>query len=822
MSHTNIFNKMFKLTALSSAIIASTAAYAEEAQQEKQKGLEVIEVTAQKRVQRLQDVGMSVDALSQDQLKDFGVNSASDIVNTMTNVELNSAGGNGNQIITIRGIGLNDFGLNNTPTAAVHVDEAYLGSNAMTSFAVFDLERAEVMKGPQGTLFGRNSTAGVINFITNKPTEDFEGYLTGTVGNYNTYNAEGAFGGEIANGVRARVSFKSENTQDGWQENLNPTAGWDNNGKVNKWAGRFQLAWEIGNTEFLAKVHGGADKSDAWLPQAEGMYAADGSYCPSGLVGRPDKNNCYLYLGSPSSNEDLSQGMYDYKPYSNDEFVGGSLRIDHDFGFANFTSLTAAEKFNYRHGTDLDGVAGNDMSWLWGLYGVDVDSSWQNASLLHQIEDFEIKQISQEFRLTSPGGERFNWLVGVNYAQEELTNSTHYDSDAFSLIFAMDFLDGALATEDPAIIADTYALVEMAGLTQTGNSYYHDFEQSNKAFGVFGQADYSLIADTLKLNFGARYTTETKDFANASYGAMYQGTEWAYPLVIMSADPNFVETTPYQQSIDFNHLSWNVGLDYNVHSDLMFYATVSNGFKAGGFPAALPFSPADSEPFGKEVVDAFEVGTKGTLLDNTLQYTAAAFYYDYQDMQGVYPKYVEGQLSFDKLARIGDVTIKGVEFDAAYQLFEGLTLRAAVGLIDTEIKDSATDVANSYNELTSFNGNELSHSPKVNANSHIRYEFDVSEDFYMALQADVSYKSEYYLRFDNEPSAKWDQASTKVGARIMFADIYDKWNVALWGRNLTNEMAPTYQSFSLDKGDHFVFYNMPRTFGIDFNYKFGM
>ncbi|WP_163930083.1 TonB-dependent receptor [Paraferrimonas sp. SM1919] len=835
---TRSFNKkLFKLSLLNVALLTGFSAQAEEAKEDA-KGLEVIEVTAQKRVQRLQDVGMSVDALSQNQMKDFGINSASDIVNTMTNVELNSAGGNGNKIITIRGLGLNDFTLNSSPTAAVHVDEGYLGSNAMTGFSVFDLERAEVLKGPQGTLFGQSSTAGVINFITNKPTEDFEGYVTATVGNYQTTNLEGAVGGAIVDGLRTRLAVKAERSGEGHQTNNAPDATFDKNGKIDKFAARLQLGFELGNTEFLLKVHGGADKSEPWLPQAEGMMTYDPDTdssvaCASGQVGRPDPNECFVdglfgnaWQGITDNDGDVNAGRYNFKPVADDEFIGGSIRIDHDFGFANFTSLTTTEKFNYRHKTDLDGI-GNEINlqvvgdFLDSIYTAPIadggfgfeeaplqlNDNWQNTSIINQYEDFEIKQFNQEFRLTSPGGERFNWLVGAYLSQEDIVNSTGYETPQFTLFAMMPWTEELAGTGLEGYWAD---------FTDPDGVFYHDFDQQNKSYAVFAQTDYALIEDTLKLNFGLRYSKDEKTFSNETYGVDGQGVRKVKmtPEAFIGQPDN---TERLHQSADFSHLAWNVGLDYNIHSDLMFYTRVANGYKSGGFPGALPLADVDSLPYNKETIMSYEAGLKGITLDNTLQFTAAAFMYDYKDMQGVYAT-AEG---FDVLSRIGDAKISGIELDGVYQIIEGLTVRGALGTLSTEITNGIDNYADTYGNAVDITGNKLSHAPELTANGHIRYEADITENVYMAAQLDASYKSDFYLRYGNHPSDKWDQNTTIIGARLMVADMYDKWNVAIWGRNLTNEVVPSYQSFSLAKPDHFVFYNMPRTFGIDFTYRFG-
>ncbi|MBL4712676.1 MAG: TonB-dependent receptor [Gammaproteobacteria bacterium] len=603
----------------------------QEVNSKEDKQLEIITVTSQKRLQRLQDVPVAIRAFTENELKDLGVTSATDIANAIPNVELNSAGGNGNQIITIRGIGLNDFALNNTPTAAVHIDEVPLSSNAMTGFALFDIERVEVLKGPQGTLFGRNSTAGVINFITQKPTDVTEGYITATVGNYDTLNFEGAVGGALSDEVTARFSFKKENSDEGFQTNTNPDVSWTENGKVDRWAARFQLMWTGENTTILANIHGGGDKSEPWLPQAEGTTGANGAPCASALVGRPDPTECFIngffgasYQGISDTDGDVTSGSYDFKPSADDEYAGASLRIDHELDFATLTSITSFDNFRYRHQVDLDGIAGMDLQEIAGFIGLPINDTWQKSNVLNQLEDFEVDQITQEIRLTSTGDSKLQWLTGLFYAAEDITNTTGYGSDNFGLFVSL-----------PPDFGGYGAIIE-----STGAVFNHEFSQENTSYAAFVQLDYAL-SDKTNVSFGTRYTKDEKDFTNQSYGLNRDGSR-VVKLFPYAEDPQ--DQVTFKQSADFSHVSWKLGTDYKIEDDWMVYASVSDGYKAGGFPGVIPFVAADSAAFSEEVIIAYGLGTKLSAFDNSFRLDVTSFYYDYQDMQGVYatPKVLIG------------------------------------------------------------------------------------------------------------------------------------------------------------------------------------
>lgn len=806
MKQLNSFRKVSKTTLSVSIGVAlslcSFQVFAEEQEADDEKSdNEVITVTAQKRTQRLQDVPMAINAFTENELKDLGISSAVDIANAIPNVELNSAGGNGNQIITIRGIGLNDFSLNNTPTTSVHIDEIPLSSNAMTNFSVFDIQQVEVLKGPQGTLFGRNSTAGVINFITVKPSEDTEGFITATFGNYETFNLEGAIGGALTDNLSARVSFKSETSDEGFQTNTNPNASFTENGAVDRWAGRLQLLWTGEDTTILAKFHAGGDTSEPWLPQGEGMLGADGVPCASGQVGRPDPSECFIdgffgasYQGISDTDGDVNSGSYDFEPKSDDEYSGFSLRVDHEFEFATFTSLTGADNFRYRHQVDLDGVAGQNLQEIAPFVGMTVNDTWQQANILNQLEDFEVDQFTQEFRLTSKGDNDLSWLVGFFYASEDIKNTTGYGSDNFGLFArSPDFGYGA-------------------DIENTGAIFNHEFEQENTSYAVFVQLDYALSPET-NISFGTRYTRDDKEFVDQSYGLDDAGNR-AVKMFPYAVDPN--DQTVYRQEIDFSNVSWKVGIDHKIEDEWMIYTSISDGYKSGGFPGVIPFSEIDVAPYKEETIMAYEAGTKLSMLDQAIRLDISAFYYDYQDMQGVFGT-AEG---FDKLTRMGDAEVTGIEIAGTWRLTDSLTWRLGAALLDTEISNSALDAVDALGNPTTFDGNQLSHAPEQSATTSLNWSEEVSDDLWLTVQVNAAYKSDFFLRYDNDPSSEWDKSSLVLGTRITLSNVDDTWSIALWGRNITDEEIPTYQSFSLAKQDHFVFYNQPSTFGIDFTYRF--
>ncbi|MCY4363883.1 MAG: TonB-dependent receptor plug domain-containing protein, partial [Gammaproteobacteria bacterium] len=232
--------------------------------------IEEIIVTAQKREQSLNDVSVAVTVFTGDAIREQRLGQPIDLAAQTPNLNINETFGNTITNVSIRGLGLNDYAVNNNPAAGIYVDEVYLVSPAMLGFQLFDMERVEVLKGPQGTLYGRNTTAGAMRFISRKPTEEFEGYLSADYGRYDHFLLEGALGGRIAEGLTGRVAVQTSQRNDGFQ--LNRASG-EKVGEIDRTTWRGLLNWQPSeNLDILLNVHGGVDKSDTLLIKVDNVF----------------------------------------------------------------------------------------------------------------------------------------------------------------------------------------------------------------------------------------------------------------------------------------------------------------------------------------------------------------------------------------------------------------------------------------------------------------------------------------------------------------------------------------------------------------------
>ena len=715
--------------------------------------LEEITVTAQKREQNIQDVPIAISVLTGDDMRELGIRTAAELTEQIPNVQMNTAGGSGNQIITIRGVGLNDYSLNNSPTAAVHVDEVFMSTNAMLSFSQFDMERVEVLKGPQGTLYGRNSTAGVINYVTRKPSQEFDAFVELTAGKWETFNLEAAVGGGITDTLSGRLAFISENRNDGFQYDR---VSDKEHGEVSRWAARGQLQWDLDNTMVRFSTHVGRDKSDEWLTQFEGTDDGTGAICASALVGEPDPEECFVsgftFLSGAYSDTDgdVHAGDYSFLPEVDDKAFGASLRMEFYFDTVSLISLTAYEYHDYNHGEETDA-----MPAIPGL-GVYLD----------RTVGYEAKQFSQEFRLSSFDNESFNWLLGAFYSSEKGEADELYISDFL--------VDGEFITD---------------------RNLPFQYDQDRNTFSLFAHSEWDF-ADNWRLILGARYNWEETDWDGAFRFFM----------------------PPSEADDDWNFFSWRIGLDYSISDSSMVYASISRAHKAGGIPGAPPTSGLPPEPYDSEQNTAYEFGFKSTFADANIQLNGALFFYDYKDMQGIV-KNDPSDLA-ETLDNFGDVDVKGAELDFLWLPTDMTTIKIGLGWADSEVKEANGLFLDAFGLPASIVGNELAHQPGFTSNVLARQQVLVGSSMIMTFQADLRYSGDYYLNIVNDESFAQNDSFTVLGARVALGSVDGRWEVAAWGRNLTDEDIRTYGIYSLDNRDHLIYYGMPRSWGVTFRYWF--
>ena len=723
------------------AILATTPAAAQ---------VEEIFVSAQRREQNLQDVPISVSAYKGDDLRRLEIDSPTEIGALTPGFMASGSRGDSNPIFSIRGIGLNDLFTNNNPTVGVYVDEIMQPYTPLLGFQMFDIERVEVLKGPQGTLYGRNTTGGAVNFVTVKPSDELSGYAQASYSRFGRAEVEGAIGGPVTDTLAVRVSGKTTQQTGGWQYN---TLTGEQIGDINRSSVRGQVLWTpTDNFDALFKADYYTDDSDQQLRQHMGY--ASGAFsstpCQGFLDGIRDEGNCVDFLGyfDPGANPRKVENSSAYGHKSEVDAYDFGLTMNWDLGGAKLTSVTGYTSFERAAGDDSDGG---------GL--IELDTLFSD----------DISAVSQEIRLSSVDSGPLTWVVGGFFSHDDLKGS-------------------ALQALDDHIFH-----------TRVDTSY----RQKSSSYAAFGQADWAF-ADRLTLTAGLRYTYEKKSI-------IYDGID---------LDPDGISTLPtpvagIDDSFHQDNVSGKIGLNFDLTDNVMLYASASKGFKSGGYKAAIAFNPDELQPFLGENLYAYEVGAKSTLLDGALNLNVAGYYYDWKNFQA-YVTEIRSGINVIVLSNAGDARVYGAEASANFRPNDRVSLQLSANLMDTEIRKFNTVAGTTDNT-----GNQLAYAPEFSFSGVFRYDLPVeAAGFKMYVLSDASYRDQVYFslanRLQNSQSGYW-----LAGARLAVTTMDERWELAVWGKNLTDKYFVTlsYDNFGgIFPSSNFL--GDPRTYGVTMSYRF--
>ncbi len=733
--------------------------------------VEEIVVTAQRREERLQDVGIAVTALGSEMLTDLNIMTATDITRAVPSLKMN-AYSSSQVVFNIRGVSQNDYGDQQEPPVAVYQDDSYASSINLASFPVFDLARVEVLRGPQGTLFGRNATGGAIQFVSNRPTKEIEGYTTATVGSYGQFIFEGALSGPLSDHVQARIAGIS-NTDDGYMESVVP--GVDDRGGNDHYALRAQLAWQPSETTDLNLIvrHMKADKET----QA-GIYS-QAPACPNeqfqGEFTRQDQSCAFWGTGpgeagtgyrndaiTPQYGGDPWKTAETQRSYVDREITGATLHVNAAIGALNLVSISdyqTAEKF-YLEGGDASPVDG---------------------VLFYQGSDLE--QYSQEFRLSGEVAAN-RWVAGV-YGMKVDGDYTGKFADPFY-------------GYDPTI--------EMA--------------QKTTSYAVFAQDEWSFT-DDWKLILGARYWKDERE--GAYFGTAPEVPGLSAPVTIIfnqrEVSPLGSDIGPGDAETTFDGVTARVQLDWKPSDAMLWYVSFNRGSKSGGytFSTGTPYDPDGSltipraflegMPFDEETLDAYEVGLKSTLGSSTTL-NIAGFYYDYADYQA-FAQFGPVQTVINL-----DAELTGLEVELTSRPLEGLTLQFGASLLDSTVKDVPLP------DGVTIEDHDLPQAPEFSGNALARYDFAFLGGT-LGVQADVQYSSEFCFTVLCAPVEEED-AYTVTNARVSYGSSDGRWEIAAFVNNLTEEEYRVYAfDSSLFSGVVAGVYAKPRWYGLSATYRFG-
>lgn len=614
----------------------------------------VIIVTAERRSQRLSDVPAAISAVDGDDLQQRNLREVRDLEAISPNLAIRSSYGNaGNPVITIRGVGLADFNENNSSSAGVYVDEVYQVSPAQLGFGLFDIDRVELLKGPQGTLYGRNTTSGAINFISRQPTAQFEATGRLSSDNFDRFNAEVGAGGPLSE----TLSFRVATLVDVGGDYINNSFTGQRTGQRDLFTGRALLRWEpSSNFNITLNVHGGSDRSDIGHYQHIGLLDPDGSgnVCPTIIAtGAPD-GSCVDIVGYRDVDGDNQGGAYNRTGKADYRSFGASAIIRAELGGITLTSVTAFDGFDAVRPDDTDASPNR---------------------LLEVDYAFGIDQFSQEIRLNGGGG-AIEWIAGGYYGRDVITSRNVYDLlGDFRPTTGFDLANGVFRAANP-------------------------YRQATTALAAFGRVSWAF-ADRTKLEIGGRYSNERRTFRTST--VLEEST---VDLANIGVGPDGV-ILDESRAIRNENLLWSVNLNHKTAGDTVLYARIGNGFKSGGFNGSPPLDPAEVVPYRPESLIAYEVGAKGSLFSRRLRYDLSGFYYDYTDLQ-VFTVVNTGGIPVQVLTNAANARIYGVEASLTAEIFDSLNLSLAAGLLSARYRDAnigGFDVS----------GQRLTNAPQVSA-----------------------------------------------------------------------------------------------------------
>ncbi len=760
--------------------------------------LEEIIVTAQLRAESLQDVPVSVSAVSGDKMMEAGIDKIEDLQAYVPNLTMSETGIGTN--IYIRGIG---SGINQgfEQSTGMYVDGVSYGRAQLTRAPFLDLERVEVLRGPQNILFGKNSIAGALSVITAKPGDEFEGSVSAM---YEPDHGEEVYdvvlSGPITDSFGARLAYRNRQ-MDGYLDNI--TTNDDEPGRDEETV-RMTLTWDVTpDLDFALKYeHGEFDVTGRQIEIENESPSDDPAF-----GGLEYGEILFAAFGQDISvlNTDRDSKRSSNGDYSDNTTDNITLTGNYALGDNTITVIAASTSYEYEELCDCDFTGANVFSLL---------------------SEEEYDQYSFEARIASATGDTFEYIAGIYYQESEL-----------------EFTDQFFVPSDSIIVPAANAISAGAGDLLSDTKVPREFDQDSDLFSGFAQVTWN-IQDNFRLTFAGRFSTEDKSASRELDITNIDGSEIS-PVVkpiteIVYANLFQFETHTIKDDRSEDNFAPLITAEWDVNEDVMLYTTASQGFKSGGFdvrsnaspePQSNPiidfFVPRGTFEYEEEEALSFEFGGKTTLLDGAAELNFALFYTEYDDLQ---VSIFDGAVGFN-VGNAAQAETIGLELDGRWALTDNLTVTGALAFLDFEFKDYENGQCNqgqtpdSPDGLCDYTGNTNQYVADWSGNLGLQH--------YMPLGAQLELRSNLDVIFtdDYNPSQtlaeEMDQDGyTKVNARIAIGDVDQVWEVALVGKNLTDEDIVTYANATplaysqFSAKSFYSFYERERSVAIQGVYRF--
>jgi iron complex outermembrane receptor protein len=748
--------------------------------------LEEIVVTAERRKERLQDVPVAVTAISSADLNDRGVRQAGDITASVPNMLLDSLyGPEAQPTFALRGVTTQDYSQNQSSPIAMYVDEVYKSVGALQALQVYDLDRVEVLRGPQGTLYGKNATGGAVNFYSKNPSlSESDGYATAGVGNYNAYTLNAAIGGPIIDnelGWRAAILYDK---RDGWVRSIVP--GVEPLNGVDALAGRFTL---------LSKPVDG-------LTATLKLSISRSGGTPYGAHAL---NNIPSITGFSGNIDWFSNGA---KYAVHKEIRSDSVSLKLDWELNEHYLLTSVTGYDYGRWYERSDDGGLGFTDAGAPIRIDDPNTYFST----------VNAFTQEVRLTSRDLGAFSWLAGLYYGRDSTHATVSYH-----------FFD-----QQQGYGGFTYNGASLYGFDQ-----YNNFDQIRDSKALFLNAGYAVTPE-VTLRAGVRYTRDQLTIQNfyalegglasdpalsgsGPYdGAVYwtQTIPYFPPITYSSFSTSYAPQGGVAPDLnqDNNNLSFKAGVDWKPSEDMLVYASFSQGYRGAAFNGQAFNAPGELTFASPEKLNSYEAGLKSDLWNRRAEFNMAVFHYDYRNQQFLdsFANPAGGTLFHTRNAK--QSRVDGAEFELRAKATADLELRGSIGLLDSKYVDLTLHGADR-------SGNKLIQAPPMTANISADWRFLNLDAGDLKLNVNGNYYGKQY--FDAQNTERIAQDAYGIANARMSFDSAGRhgFSAGVWIKNITNRqylVSGIAQGPPSDGGLGFDYslVGEPRTYGVDVTYRF--
>ncbi len=719
--------------------------------------LDEVVVTAQKHSQDVQQIGVSIDTQSGEEMQALRIQQPLNLSSISSSLSTTNATTDSTPLFLVRGIGLDDFNMNNSSGVGTYLDEVFASFPGFLTDAMYDVDRVEILKGPQGTLYGKNTAGGAINIISNRPTDDFEGYADLDYSRWETTEATAAVSGPLTESIKARVAATATIQGEGYQTDIDTNEKY---GKLNR--GGARALFDIRLTDaasLLLNFHTVYDHSVPSSPSTPNVEALipPQPFPTAGLLDSPPGGTLVRVGGLPLYKHENGEGVV--------------ARLNVGFDGLTLTSISAFDDFFARSLDNYDGYPAADNNWT---------------------KNFQQQQFSEELRLASHSGDFVDWIVGGEYAQ----NWFHCrDSLDWTFVYGLaDFI-----TDSGKAITAT------------------NFIQTQESEGLYAHAETHL-SRRWTLVTGVRYSRDEASFDGVTVDPTglltYSAHDFTGPIV-----PNTV-LAALDQSRSSHNVSYRLEPDYHLTDKILVYASVATAYKAGIFYGQPAQVSVDWGYVNPEHVRTTELGIKSRFFGDSLQFDAAAFDTDIRDRQSSLSLWAGPVGTQPLIAGLGNVPrsrIDGVESEIDWLAAKGLEIHFGVTYLHARVTETLTN----DNGLALFTpvavGQMLPDAPHFSGIWLVHYEHPIGGGTSrMYAQANDHYTGAEHPYLADPTSFG---RGHDLGARIGVKNPSQRWDISLWVTNLTDTRPLTY-AYAGSEGQQVSYYQKPRSEGVNVTYTF--